>query len=62
MGTLTKLVIDLARVARRKFERIAASEPFTLSFTAREKKGTFEGGLHRSPFAHPNFQGKHLNH
>ena len=31
LGTLTKLVLDLARVARRKFERTAASEPFTLS-------------------------------
>ena len=43
MGTLTKLVIDLARVARRKFERIAASEPFTLSFTAREKRALLRG-------------------
>ena len=50
LGTLTKLVLDLARVARRKFERMAASEPFTLSFTAREKRA-----LLRGDFTDPHF-------
>ena len=35
LGTLTKLVLDLARVARRKIERKAVFELFTLLFTAR---------------------------